>query len=785
MLELEILTLNHIHRVMTSTEEVHGMTYALPSEVGAAAGAGKLLRLDETGNVTTAGDLVFTSNLKITGYLTVQGGLIQDDTGDDDFSIVTNGGMIVMLDKDNDGTASKFQVRTNNATTNLFEIDELGNVIILGELYVKGNKTQIDAENVTVTDNVITLNAGEVGNGVTLQYAGIEVDRGKSGTTPNGKAVLRFNETTDKWEWSADSSTFQNVPDDALLVHLAGAETVTGVKTFADGQVFDTINLNSAKFRSDNTGMWLARAHGTKGTIGFGWDNTALRFGVYFAGAEKTTFDESGLLRTAAVKLYGAAAKLSAEDDNAALTLEANGTGVVYIQKGATGNVDFLNGKVVMTSAGALTAASTIQSNNGTFQNSNAESMVLNNGATLTTKGGVVLMIDSDANDTGSVLVIRADAGTTDLFKVDQNGAVETASSVVIKTGKGAVSLTIGDGNTASYATGEASAQVRLNGTGLRHADILYNPKDATVILTGTGSAIGDQSMHLKVNGNFTAVGDLAVEGGDITGKTGANLRVFGDTGLLLASNGGVVIMLDENNDATNSAFIVRKDNSGTALFVVNENGLVEFYGNMQSNASRSIDLKNTTDTTLTITNSDTGIAHLVVEGNGTFNGGTLNVVSATNRAIVNLNTNSGTDAAVDVAIGVVGDNFYLFEPEDTSTGAGITQVMDGTTPLGRQWLAITDDGDLDYTAGGTMKVKGDPVATKGMMKRATLTIATGQTAVTWAHNLGSTAYTVAIAATSVSRHVAYRSKAANAIEFFIDDPDIAAIDIDVILMGF
>jgi len=53
-----------------------------------------------------------------------------------------------------------------------------GNLTIAGNLTISGGTTTVSSTTVTTADNVITVNAGEAGAGVTAGKAGIEVDRG-------------------------------------------------------------------------------------------------------------------------------------------------------------------------------------------------------------------------------------------------------------------------------------------------------------------------------------------------------------------------------------------------------------------------------------------------------------------------------------------------------------------------------------------------------------------------------------------------------------------------------
>ena len=56
---------------------------------------------------------------------------------------------------------------------------EVGDVYITGNLTVEGTQTTLDTVNTSVEDNIITLNNGETGNGITRDgSSGIRVDRG-------------------------------------------------------------------------------------------------------------------------------------------------------------------------------------------------------------------------------------------------------------------------------------------------------------------------------------------------------------------------------------------------------------------------------------------------------------------------------------------------------------------------------------------------------------------------------------------------------------------------------
>ena len=76
-----------------------------------------------------------------------------------------------------------------------------GNVAVQGDLTISGNVVSVDVETVTVKDNLIVLNNGEVGTGVTAGEAGIVVDRG---TEPDYKFV--FDEISDSFKVGQEGS---------------------------------------------------------------------------------------------------------------------------------------------------------------------------------------------------------------------------------------------------------------------------------------------------------------------------------------------------------------------------------------------------------------------------------------------------------------------------------------------------------------------------------------------------------------------------------------------------
>ena len=76
--------------------------------------------------------------------------------------------------------------------TSAGDVTIANDLTVQGDFTVSGTTTSVDTTNLNITDNIITLNDGETGAGVSLGTAGIEIDRG---TATN--ATLLYDESLD------------------------------------------------------------------------------------------------------------------------------------------------------------------------------------------------------------------------------------------------------------------------------------------------------------------------------------------------------------------------------------------------------------------------------------------------------------------------------------------------------------------------------------------------------------------------------------------------------------
>lgn len=135
-------------------------------------------------------------------------------------------------------------------------IDLTAQVITIdGNLVVKGSTTELESINSTITDNIIELNNGEQGTGVSAIYAGISIDRGLA-----DPALLRWNETTDRWEVGIAGSMSE------IVTLGAGSVFLTHVEDDPAPRLGGNLNVSSYIINSDaNTD--IALVPGNNGTV--------------------------------------------------------------------------------------------------------------------------------------------------------------------------------------------------------------------------------------------------------------------------------------------------------------------------------------------------------------------------------------------------------------------------------------------------------------------------------------------------------------------------------------
>ena len=132
-------------------------------------------------------------------------------------------------------------------------------VTINADFVVNGTTTTVNTDDLAIVDNIITVNNGEVGAGISLGSAGIEIDRG----TLNNQSII-FDEADDTWKLGESGS----------LTNIATEDYV--------GNNFIPTEGGEIKSATDNTQLSL---HGRGGNANLYFKNDVGVSGVIYNGS--------------------------------------------------------------------------------------------------------------------------------------------------------------------------------------------------------------------------------------------------------------------------------------------------------------------------------------------------------------------------------------------------------------------------------------------------------------------------------------------------------------------
>ena len=151
--------------------------------------------------------------------------------------------------------ADSYVIKVDNGGSIELDVGPAGSVTVTGDLAVQGESTSIGSSDLIIEDNTLTVNSGETGNGVTLNTAGLIIDRGiandayffwdervnsiSGGISRQGSWILQ--ESTGAINGLVSSSIradITGVNDLTLLVEGTGTVTVTGTTDY-EKQIYD------------------------------------------------------------------------------------------------------------------------------------------------------------------------------------------------------------------------------------------------------------------------------------------------------------------------------------------------------------------------------------------------------------------------------------------------------------------------------------------------------------------------------------------------------------------
>jgi hypothetical protein len=200
---------------------------------------GQKVLQDESGAIVVSADVDENLGLRTSG----SGNIELDPTGTGSVNI--KGPLVVeaganFSSADGNGIAFSNGIKSNSLESNSLNTDlslsgngtgkvylndnaEVnGNLVVGGNLTVSGTTTTVNSETISLADNIIDLNSNFT-TGIPTENSGIRIMRGDSNAVQ-----IRWNESTDKWEFTNDGTNYSTV---------AGIEspTFTGTVTIPAG----------------------------------------------------------------------------------------------------------------------------------------------------------------------------------------------------------------------------------------------------------------------------------------------------------------------------------------------------------------------------------------------------------------------------------------------------------------------------------------------------------------------------------------------------------------------
>ena len=602
------LTINNPTVVGTQTTQNLYNTTATTLNIGGAATALNLGA--SSGNTTVQNNLITTGNLKLDA--TTQ------STNTTSGALIVAGGV---------GVAKNLNVG--------------GNVVVTGDLTVNGNVTTLNTATLDVEDLNITVAKGAA-DSAAANGAGLTVD-GAGATILYTHATTSWNLNKHLIGTSAQFSTTLGVTGDTTLtadLAVNGGDLTTSAGTF------NLVNANATTLNLGGAATTIA-VGANSGTITIG--NPTLVGTQTTQAVYNTTATTVNAFGAATTLIVGATTGV-ANIRNATTNIIGNAT--VGGTLGVTGDVT-LTGDLAVNGGDLTTTASTatVFNTNATTVNAFGAATTLGigagtgnltlNNATITTPGQIISTRAGSATTGNGQLFLNGSTSN----RIDWAAAGTGAPAFTTRTGGTKVVLYPAlSGSTVDYAIGVDSAtmwsSVPENGSSFNFK--WYGAETLVANLSGTG--------------NFTTVGDVAVNGGDLT------------------TTAGTFNLVDANATTVNAFGAATTLIVGAATGVANiRNATTNIIGNATVGGTLGVTGSATLSSTLGVTGAVTLTDDLAVNGGDiTTSATTFNLVNA-NATTLNL-----AGAATTIAVGATTGTLTINNP--TVVGTQTTQAVFNTT---------------------------------------------------------------------------------------------------------
>ena len=146
-------------------------------------------------------------------------------------------------------------------SANFTSLSVNNDLVVSGNLDIRGTTTTIDTTNLTIEDNLIILNGNQTGTPSTALRSGLEIERGDA-----SNAKFQFNENTDEWEFTGPKTGTLAVTGDignATITLTAGTDLSTGGNFTTNQSGNETITINHADITRTNTTSTASPTYGS------------------------------------------------------------------------------------------------------------------------------------------------------------------------------------------------------------------------------------------------------------------------------------------------------------------------------------------------------------------------------------------------------------------------------------------------------------------------------------------------------------------------------------------
>lgn len=497
------------------------------------------------------------------------------------------------------------QAVANNSSPTFGNLHISGDTTIAGNLYVEGNTTVIDSLVTEYQDNIILLNNHELGSGVSLLQAGIEIDRG---SLENYRIV--YNELSQTFRVGVISNTQpvvvrEDAPlNNGIMIWNNSTKRIEGTKSLS----LDISILNTTNSVNATTGaLW------TLGGVGISKD-MFINGLINMKGCTISSNTAGSLSLSATGNINFLPGELITIPNNTKLIFGSTNQSIQYnsvsnvlnIQSGTKINFNFVDGinqsinipnQIPITFATPTEKIVTDSSNNMVIAGS--QDIQLNPGPSKK----ILIPLNTNLSFSNANQYIVANAGGDLTIASGNNiflnpnvvgGIIRIPTSNPIKLGNSGNQTIVGDSNNDLNITATNNINITCSSFKLSNASILWTNQSISVdtignlfINTGTRGSIYISNTQ---DANNTTSGALIINGGLNVGK---NIYAAKDI-ILKSTNSNLIVQNNVNtilNVNTNNTYgqIIMSSGDGTNTIpgiIVSSNNILKSQNLLQFNVT-------------------------------------------------------------------------------------------------------------------------------------------------------------------------------------------------------